>query len=70
MSEKIGVRELKNQASKVEFGRRTAVIAIENRLRGCDPIYFALAEQLQTELGTLDKQQLDRGAKVVTAKRP
>ena len=58
------------QPLTVEFGRRTAVIAVEHRIRGCDAVYVALAEQLATELMTLDNQQLDRGRAVVVTKRP
>ncbi|MCA9971244.1 MAG: type II toxin-antitoxin system VapC family toxin [Anaerolineales bacterium] len=58
------------QPLAVELMRRAAAIAIENRIRGCDAAYVALAEQLATELVTLDRQQLDRGAAVVTTKRP
>jgi predicted nucleic acid-binding protein len=58
------------QPLSVEFGRRTAVIAIENRIRGCDAAYVALAEQLNTDLVTLDNQQFERGGMVVVTKRP
>jgi len=50
--------------------QRAAVIAAEQKIRGCDAIYVALAEQLQTELVTLDRQQLERGAAVVPTRRP
>ncbi len=58
------------QPLSVEFGRRTAVIAIEHKIRGCDATYVALAEQLETELVTLDNQQFERGGLVVATKRP
>lgn len=58
------------QPLSVELGRRTAVIAIENRIRGCDAVYVALAEQLNTELVTLDSQQFERGGAIVVTKRP
>ena len=58
------------QPLPVEFGRRTAVISIEHRIRGCDAVYVALAEQLDTELVTLDNQQFERGSTVVVTKRP
>ena len=49
---------------------RAAEIASEQRIRGCDSIYVALAKQLQMELITFDQQQLDRGATVVVTRRP
>jgi len=49
---------------------RAAEIAAEQRIRGCDAIYVALAQQLQMELVTVDQQQLERGAGVVTTRRP
>lgn len=49
---------------------RAAEIAAEQRIRGCDAIYVALAQQLQMELVTVDQQQLERGATVVPTRRP
>ncbi|HEY7213665.1 MAG TPA: type II toxin-antitoxin system VapC family toxin [Thermoanaerobaculia bacterium] len=49
---------------------RAAEIASEQRLRGCDSIYVALAKQLEMELVTLDGQQLERGALVVATRTP
>ncbi|HEY2737793.1 MAG TPA: PIN domain-containing protein, partial [Thermoanaerobaculia bacterium] len=49
---------------------RAAEIAAEQRLRGCDAIYVALARQLDMELVTLDHQQLERGAAVVRTRTP
>ena len=49
---------------------RAAEIASEQKIRGCDAIYVALAQQLEMELVTLDGQQLERGAAVVTARTP
>jgi len=49
---------------------RASEVAAEQRLRGCDSIYVALAKQLQTELVTLDQQQLERGAAVIVTRRP
>ncbi|MCP4425173.1 MAG: type II toxin-antitoxin system VapC family toxin [Chloroflexi bacterium] len=54
----------------IELGRRAAVIASERQIRGCDAVYLALAERLDTELVTLDRQQLERGAAVVQTRRP
>ncbi|MBI4539502.1 MAG: type II toxin-antitoxin system VapC family toxin [Gemmatimonadetes bacterium] len=52
------------------LGGRAAAVAVQQRLRGCDAVYVALAEEFETELITLDKQQLDRGVAVVTTRRP
>jgi predicted nucleic acid-binding protein len=49
---------------------RAAEIAGEQKLRGCDAIYVALAKQLEMELVTLDGQQLERGAGVITTRKP
>ena len=49
---------------------RAAVIAAEHRIRGCDAVYVALAEQLNDSLVTLDRQQLERGAAVVPVRAP
>jgi predicted nucleic acid-binding protein len=49
---------------------RAAEIAAEQRIRGCDSIYVALARQLGIALVTLDKHQLERGAAVVEVMRP
>ena len=52
------------------LAQRAADIAIDQRIRGADAIYVALAEHRQHELVTLDRQQLERGAAVVTTRRP
>ena len=49
---------------------RAAKIAAEQKVRGCDAIYVALAQQLGMELVTLDGDQLDRGAAVVRTRTP
>jgi len=49
---------------------RAAEIAAEQRIRGCDSIYVALARQLDMELVTLDGHQLERGAAVVMTRKP
>jgi predicted nucleic acid-binding protein len=49
---------------------RAAAIAADHRLRGCDAVYVALAHELKDSLVTLDRQQLERGAAVVAARRP
>ena len=52
------------------MAKQAATIAAEHRIRGCDAVYVALAEQLNEPLVTLDRQQLERGAAVVTVRRP
>lgn len=52
------------------LAERAATIAAEYRIRGCDAVYVALAEQLDDELITLDRQQLERGAAVATTRQP
>jgi predicted nucleic acid-binding protein len=49
---------------------RAAEIAAEQKIRGCDAIYVALARQLEMELVTQDRQQLERGAAVVATRTP
>jgi predicted nucleic acid-binding protein len=39
-------------------------------IRGCDAIYVALAEDLGTELVTLDRQQRERGSAIVPTREP
>jgi predicted nucleic acid-binding protein len=52
------------------MAEQAAVIAAEHRIRGCDAVYVALAEQLSNVLVTLDRQQLERGAAVVPVRAP
>jgi predicted nucleic acid-binding protein len=52
------------------LARRAAELAAEHRLRGCDAIYVALAERRGDQLVTLDRQQVERGAKVVVTRQP
>lgn len=40
---------------------RTALIASEHRIRGCDAVYVALAEQLSDALVTLDRHSMSGG---------
>ena len=49
---------------------RAAEIAAGQKIRGCDSIYVALAEQLEMELVTFDGQQLERAAAVVVTRTP
>ena len=52
------------------MAERAAEIAAAYRVRGCDAIYLALAEQLSDCLVTMDVQQLERGAEVVVTRKP
>jgi len=45
-------------------------IAVNNRLRGSDSIYAAVALRFGTELITLDREQLDRLPKVLSVREP
>ncbi len=53
-----------------ELASRAARIAADQRIRGADAIYVALAQQVDDKLVTLDRQQLQRGAAVVVTQRP
>jgi predicted nucleic acid-binding protein len=52
------------------LARQAAAIAADYRLRGCDAVFVALAQQRADTLITLDQQQLDRGSVVVTTRKP
>jgi len=52
------------------LAEQAAAIAADHRIRGCDAVYVALADLLSEPLVTLDRQQLERGAAVVTVRRP
>ena len=54
----------------VAVAERAAAIAAEHRIRGCDAVYVALADQLGEHLVTLDRQQLERAAAVVKVHEP
>jgi len=45
-------------------------VAANNRLRGSDAVYAAVALRFGSELITLDKEQLDRLPKVLTVRKP
>ena len=70
------IRRLQN-SRLIEFwpisfalAERSAEIAADYRIRGCDAVYVALAEQLGTDLVSLDQQQVERGKAVVPTRRP
>lgn len=52
------------------MAERAAAIAADHQIRGCDALYVALAQELGDCLVTLDQQQLERGAAVVTTHKP
>jgi predicted nucleic acid-binding protein len=52
------------------MAEQAALIAAEHRIRGCDAVYVALADQLSDTLVTLDRQQLERGAALVDVRAP
>jgi predicted nucleic acid-binding protein len=70
------VQEIRNLANTtfidVDNGIATLAvdIAAQNRLRGSDAVYAAVALRFGTELITLDKEQLDRLPKVVPVRAP
>ena len=54
----------------IPLARRAAVIAADYKIRGCDAVYVALAEVLDEELITLDKQQSDRAKSIIAVRQP
>lgn len=52
------------------LAERAATIAADHRIRGCDAVYVALANELGDRLVTLDQQQLERGAAAAVTARP
>lgn len=52
------------------LAEQAAAIAAEHRIRGCDAVYVALADQRSDTLVTLDPQQLERGASLLTVRAP
>lgn len=53
-----------------DFADFASEIAANNRLRGSDAVYAAVALRFGTELITLDKEQLERLPKVITVRKP
>jgi predicted nucleic acid-binding protein len=52
------------------IANQAAAIAATHRIRGCDAIYVALAQQSAERVVTLDRQQLERGAAIVETCEP
>ena len=69
-------QELRNfpNTTFIDVDDGIAILAVEiaanNRLRGSDAIYAAVALRFGTELITLDREQLDRLAKVLPVRAP
>lgn len=49
---------------------RSAEVAANQRIRGCDAVYVALAVELNDQLITFDRQQLERARDTVTVIQP
>jgi Predicted nucleic acid-binding protein, contains PIN domain len=70
------VQELRNfpNTTFIDVDDNVATLAVEvaanNRLRGSDAVYAAVALRFGTELITLDKEQLDRLPKVLAVREP
>lgn len=54
----------------IPLAKRAAIIGANYKIRGCDAIYVALAESLDEELVTLDKQQGERAKSIVRVYHP
>jgi predicted nucleic acid-binding protein len=52
------------------LAQQAAILAADQRLRGCDAVFVALAQQRADTLYTLDRQQLERGAAAVATRQP
>jgi predicted nucleic acid-binding protein len=52
------------------MAEHAAEMAADHRIRGCDAVYVALADRLGETLVTLDRQQLERVAALVTIRAP
>lgn len=70
------VQEIRNlpNTTFIDVDDAVATLAVEvaanNRLRGSDAVYAAVALRFGSELITLDKEQLDRLPKVLTVRKP
>lgn len=54
----------------IPLAKRAAIIGANYKIRGCDAIYVALAEMLDEELITLDKQQGERAKTLIQVNHP
>lgn len=70
------VQELRNfpNTTFIDVNKNIADLAVDiaanNRLRGSDAVYAAVALRFGTELITLDREQLDRLPKVLAVRAP
>jgi predicted nucleic acid-binding protein len=53
-----------------ERARRAAGLAAASGVCGADAVYLALAQELEESLVTLDRQQAERGARLVEVRSP
>lgn len=53
-----------------KLAARAAAFALKHKIRGCDAVYVALAEQTGGYLVTLDQQQLERGSDAIKTETP
>ena len=52
------------------LARQASALGAQHRLRGADAVYLASAALFATELVTLDREQLERGAAIVQTLAP
>jgi predicted nucleic acid-binding protein len=52
------------------LGYFAAQVAIQQRIRGCDAVYVALAQVMNATLITLDREQCERAPATVAARTP
>lgn len=57
-------------AIDASLGETAATIAANQRIRGCDAVYVALAHQLGAALVTLDQEQGERSAQILAVFAP
>ena len=63
-------RRLRLVAVSTSLAFSAAQVAAQQRMRGCDALYVALAQRLGETLVTLDRQQLERGAVLIETRQP
>lgn len=66
----LGLPGLQISAVDARLGMIAAQFAAQNRIRGCDAVYVALAQALGVSLITLDREQRERTPVTVTALTP
>ena len=64
------LRRLRTIAVDKSVGWMAAYAAASYRIRGCDAVYVALAQNLSAVLVTLDRQQRERSPRTVFAQAP